>query len=119
MCGFLGILLWWTKAEPLIVIASGVVLLLIYDFVLTLMYGERGARKLSGTALGIVQMLSGVYMSAFGLLTLWLTYEVARAAGVGRYIVPIGTIVLGGGLVLLGLWNLIWRRERPAGSRTG
>jgi hypothetical protein len=33
---FLGILLWWTKALPLIVIVAGVMLLLLVDFVLSL-----------------------------------------------------------------------------------
>jgi predicted tellurium resistance membrane protein TerC len=35
MIAFLGILLWWIKELPLIVIAVGVMLLLIYDFVLS------------------------------------------------------------------------------------
>jgi hypothetical protein len=29
---FLGIMLWWVKAPPLIIIVVGVLLLLIYDF---------------------------------------------------------------------------------------
>ena len=33
---FLGVLLWWIKAPPLIIIAVGVMVLLIYDFVLSL-----------------------------------------------------------------------------------
>jgi hypothetical protein len=33
---FLGVLLWWIKAPPLIVIVVGVMLLLLYDFFLTL-----------------------------------------------------------------------------------
>jgi hypothetical protein len=33
---FLGILLWWIKAPPLIVIVAGVMLLLLYDFYLAL-----------------------------------------------------------------------------------
>jgi hypothetical protein len=36
LVGFLGILVGWLKALPLIVIAVGCVLLLIYDFISTL-----------------------------------------------------------------------------------
>lgn len=39
---FLGILLWWTKALPLIIICAVVMLLLLYDFVKSL--GGNGAR---------------------------------------------------------------------------
>jgi hypothetical protein len=42
---FLGIMLWWVKALPLIIIIGGVVLLLLYDFVQTLRFGENGARR--------------------------------------------------------------------------
>jgi hypothetical protein len=42
---FLGILLWWIKAVPLVVIMALVFLLLIYDFLRTLRYGENGARR--------------------------------------------------------------------------
>jgi hypothetical protein len=40
---FLGILLWWIKALPLIIIMALVVLLLLYDFVMSLR-GNNGAR---------------------------------------------------------------------------
>ena len=36
---FLGILLWWIKALPLIIICVGVMLLLIWDFVQSLRTG--------------------------------------------------------------------------------
>jgi hypothetical protein len=39
---FLGVLLWWIKALPLIVIVGVVVVLLIYDLVRTLRYGDGG-----------------------------------------------------------------------------
>jgi hypothetical protein len=39
---FLGILLWWTKALPLIIICVGVMLLLLWDFVQTLRTGNGG-----------------------------------------------------------------------------
>lgn len=39
---FLGILVWWIKALPLTIIVVAVVLLLLYDFVQTLRYGENG-----------------------------------------------------------------------------
>ena len=42
---FLGIMLWWVKAIPLIIIVTIVSALLIYDFVQTLRYGERGNRR--------------------------------------------------------------------------
>jgi hypothetical protein len=42
---FLGIMLWWVKALPLILIICGVVLLLLYDFVQTLRFGENGAGR--------------------------------------------------------------------------
>jgi hypothetical protein len=34
--GFLGIMLWWVKALPLIIIVVVVMALLIYDFLMTL-----------------------------------------------------------------------------------
>ncbi|MDO8534817.1 MAG: hypothetical protein Q7S17_08775 [Xanthobacteraceae bacterium] len=39
---FLGIMLWWVKALPLIIIVVFVLCLLIYDFVQTLRFGESG-----------------------------------------------------------------------------
>jgi hypothetical protein len=42
--GFLGIMLWWVKALPLIIIVVVVMALLIYDFVLTLRE-ERGSQS--------------------------------------------------------------------------
>ncbi len=38
---FLGIMLWWVKAPPLIIIVLVVMALLIYDFVQTLRFGEK------------------------------------------------------------------------------
>ena len=40
--GFTGFMLVWVKALPLIIIVVGVMLLLIYDFVQTLRFGESG-----------------------------------------------------------------------------
>jgi hypothetical protein len=37
---FLGFMLWWVPAPPLIIIMGGVIVLLIYDFVQTLRSGE-------------------------------------------------------------------------------
>ncbi len=45
LLGFLGILLWWIKALPLIIIVVGVVLMLLYDFVQTLRRDESGAGR--------------------------------------------------------------------------
>jgi hypothetical protein len=36
LIAFLGVMLWWVPAPPLIIIVVGVVGLLIYDFILTL-----------------------------------------------------------------------------------
>lgn len=37
---FLGIMVWWVKAPPLIIIMVFVVALLIYDFIQALRFGE-------------------------------------------------------------------------------
>jgi hypothetical protein len=37
---FLGIMLWWIKALPLIIIVALVLAILIYDFVMTVRYGD-------------------------------------------------------------------------------
>jgi hypothetical protein len=42
LCAFTGFMLVWVPAPPLIVIVIGVTLLLIYDFVQTLRFGESG-----------------------------------------------------------------------------
>jgi hypothetical protein len=42
---FEGILLWWIKEPPLIVIVSIVLAMLIYDFVQTLRHGENGPTR--------------------------------------------------------------------------
>jgi hypothetical protein len=42
LVAFLGILVWWIKALPLAIIVVGVVLLMVYDLVRTLRYGEGG-----------------------------------------------------------------------------
>ena len=39
---FLGIMAWWIKALPFTIIIVIVVLLVLYDFVRTLRYGEGG-----------------------------------------------------------------------------
>jgi hypothetical protein len=39
-CAFLGILLWWTKAIPLIVICAVVLVLLLVDFVQSMLPGK-------------------------------------------------------------------------------
>ena len=39
---FLGIMVWWVKALPLIIIIVSVLLLLIYDWVKTMRYGDTG-----------------------------------------------------------------------------
>ena len=42
---FLGILLWWIKALPLIIIVAVTLLLLIFDFVQTLRTGNNDGAK--------------------------------------------------------------------------
>ena len=42
---FLGFLVWWIKELPLTIIAVAVVLLLLYDFVRTLRYGDSGTGR--------------------------------------------------------------------------
>ena len=44
LMAFLGIMLWWVKALPLIIIVVLVLSLLFYDFVRTLIYGDEGYR---------------------------------------------------------------------------
>ena len=45
LTAFLGIMVWWVKALPMFIIVVGVLLLLIYDFVQTMRYGESGPAK--------------------------------------------------------------------------
>jgi hypothetical protein len=42
---FLGIMVWWVKAPPLIVIVVGVLALVIYDFVQELRAASKGATR--------------------------------------------------------------------------
>ena len=42
---FLGILAWWIKALPFTIIIVGVILMLLYDFVRTLRYGDSGGGR--------------------------------------------------------------------------
>jgi hypothetical protein len=42
---FLGIMAWWIKAVPFTLIVVAVLLLLLYDFVRTLRYGEGGDNR--------------------------------------------------------------------------
>ena len=45
VCAFLGILLWWIKALPLIIIVGLVVVLVIVDFVQSLSAGNSNGAK--------------------------------------------------------------------------
>jgi uncharacterized membrane protein len=45
VCIFLGILLWWIKAPPLIIIVGLVVVLLLVDFVQSLRAGNDNGAK--------------------------------------------------------------------------
>ena len=42
---FMGIMVWWVKALPLIIIVVGVLALLIYDFVQELRAASNGAAR--------------------------------------------------------------------------
>lgn len=42
---FMGILIWWVKAPPLIIISVVVMGLMIYDFYRTVRYGENGTSE--------------------------------------------------------------------------
>jgi hypothetical protein len=42
---FLGLMVWWVPAPPLIIIVVFVMLLLVWDFVQTLLYGENGTGR--------------------------------------------------------------------------
>jgi hypothetical protein len=42
LLAFVGIMVWWVKALPLIIIFGVVIALLIYDFVRTVKFGEEG-----------------------------------------------------------------------------
>ena len=45
LVAFLGFLVWWIKDLPFTIIVVVVVLLMLYDFVRTLRYGENGAGR--------------------------------------------------------------------------
>lgn len=42
LLAFVGIMVWWVKALPLIIIFGFVICLLLYDFVRTVKFGEEG-----------------------------------------------------------------------------
>jgi hypothetical protein len=45
MAAFLGFMVAWVKAPPLIIIVLIAMALLVYDFVQTLRFGERGSAR--------------------------------------------------------------------------
>jgi hypothetical protein len=45
LLGFLGVMLVWVPAPPLIIIVVGTLMLLAYDFVMTLRFGEDYANR--------------------------------------------------------------------------
>jgi len=45
LVAFLGFLVWWIKDLPFTIIVVGVILLLLYDFVRTLRYGNGGGGR--------------------------------------------------------------------------
>jgi hypothetical protein len=44
LLAFVGIMVWWVRALPLIIIFAVCIALLVYDFIRTLLYGEEGTR---------------------------------------------------------------------------
>lgn len=45
LLAFVGILVWWIQALPFTIIVVVVVLLMLYDFVQTLRYGDSGGGR--------------------------------------------------------------------------
>jgi hypothetical protein len=45
MLVFMGFLVWWIKELSFTIIVAAVVLLMLYDFVQTLRYGDSGGRR--------------------------------------------------------------------------
>jgi hypothetical protein len=45
LMAFLGIMLWWVPAPPLIIIVVSVLALLIYDFIDTVRHGDNGSSR--------------------------------------------------------------------------
>jgi membrane protein implicated in regulation of membrane protease activity len=45
LVAFLGFLAWWIKELPFTIIVVAVVLMLVYDFVQTLRYGDSGPKR--------------------------------------------------------------------------
>jgi hypothetical protein len=45
LAAFLGIMIWWVKAPPLIIIVVGVLCLLLYDFLLELRAASKAAAR--------------------------------------------------------------------------
>ena len=45
VCAYLGFLLVWVKAIPLIIICLAVLALLVYDFIQSLSTGDKGSAK--------------------------------------------------------------------------
>lgn len=45
LVAFLGVLLWWIRAVPLMIVVASVILLLLYDFTRTLRQDERGVGR--------------------------------------------------------------------------
>ena len=45
LVAFLGFLVWWIKSLPFTIIVVAVVLLMLYDLVRTLRYGDSGAGR--------------------------------------------------------------------------
>ena len=110
VAAFLGIMLWWVPALPLIIIVVEVALLLIYDFVRTVIYGESTTPVLSGTTRANVLMFYGACNLAFALLLVWLLYRGALATAGGEYVLLTGVFLLGFGTFLYGLRNWISSR---------
>ena len=45
LVAFLGVMVWWVKALPLIIIVVGVICLLLYDFLLELRAASKGEAR--------------------------------------------------------------------------
>jgi hypothetical protein len=101
---FLGILLWWIKAPPLIIICAIVMLLLLHDFVSSF----REAPSASVGQSAFEKMLLGGAVCGISLAVTIGTYSAALATpGAGYYILAWGAFVWGAVLFFVNLTKVL------------
>jgi hypothetical protein len=105
---FLGILLWWIKAPPLIMICAVVMLLLLYDFALSFRDGASASVGQSA----VEKMLLGGAVCGISLAVTIGTYSAALAnPGGGFYIVAWGAFAWGAWMFLVNLSKVLRGRS--------